>query len=58
MLRDAAHSSPPSLFGQTFGLVTIPNRYGLPPSYELHAWLWKPNPSGMFYEWNPSVSCG
>jgi hypothetical protein len=33
-----------------FGVVTSPNRYGLPPFYELHAWLWKPNPSGMFYE--------
>jgi hypothetical protein len=55
---DAAHSSPPSLFGRQFELVTSPNRYGLPPFYELHAWLWKPNPSGMFYEWNPSVSCG
>jgi hypothetical protein len=54
---DAEHSSPPSLFGHEFGLVTSPNRYGLPPFYELHAWLWKPNPSGMFYEWNPNVSC-
>ena len=55
---DAANSSPPSLFGHEFHLVTSPNRYGLPPFYELHAWLWKPNPSGMFYEWNPNVSCG
>ena len=55
---DAAHASPPSLFGHEFHLLTSPNRYGLPPFYELHAWLWKPNPSGMFYEWNPNVSCG
>jgi hypothetical protein len=55
---DAAHASPPSLFGHDFHLVTSPNRYGLPPFYELHAWLWKPNPSGTFYEWNPNVSCG
>jgi len=25
--------------------------------YELHAWIWKNNPSGVFYEWNPKVSC-
>jgi hypothetical protein len=54
---DAAHSSPPSLFGHEFGLVNSPNRYGLPPFYELHAWIWNPNPSGMFFEWNPRVSC-
>jgi hypothetical protein len=55
---DASHASPPSLFGQEFGLVPAGNRYGLPPFYELHAWIWKHNPSGMFYEWNPTVTCG
>lgn len=54
---DAGHSSRPSLFGQQFGLIPAPNRYGLPPFYELHAWLWKHNPSGMFSDWNPHVSC-
>jgi len=33
------------------------NRYGLPPFYELHAWLWKHNPAGMFDDWNPRVVC-
>jgi hypothetical protein len=54
---DATHSSPPSLFGQQFELIQSPNRYGLPPFYELHAWLWKHNPRGMFNDWNPRVSC-
>lgn len=54
---DAGHSSPPELFGHEFGLVPSPNRFGIPAFYELHAWLWKPNPSGMFFEWNPRVSC-
>jgi hypothetical protein len=54
---DAIHSSPPSLFGQQFELMPSPNRYGLPPFYELHAWIWKHNPSGMFNDWNPRVSC-
>ena len=54
---DAQSSTPPRLFGQTYHLVTSPNRYGLPAFYELHVWAWKPNPSGMFYEWNPRVSC-
>src|SRR5262249_2830659 len=54
---DARHSSPPSLFGQTFNFTDAPNRYGLPPFYSLHAWIWKNNPAGMFAMWNPDVSC-
>ncbi len=54
---DAGNASPPELFGQQFGLVPAGNRYGLPAFYELHVWIWQPNPSGMFYEWNPRISC-
>ena len=54
---DAAHSSPPSLFGHQFELLPATNRYGLPAFYELHAWIWKHNPRGLFYDWNPHVSC-
>jgi hypothetical protein len=54
---DAANDSPPTLFGKTFTLVPAGNRYSLPPFYELHAWIWRPNPSGIFMDWNPSVSC-
>jgi len=54
---DERHKRPPTLFGQRFTLVEKPNRYGLDPFYELHAWLWKPNPSGLFADYNPLVSC-
>ncbi len=54
---DAAHTAPPSLFGVKFALTIAENRYGLPPFYSLHAWVWKDNPTGMFSMWNPSVSC-
>jgi hypothetical protein len=54
---DATHASPPELFGREFELVPAGNRYGLPPFYELHAWLWKHNPAGMFDDWNPRVTC-
>jgi len=55
--EDAGNTAPPTLFGQTFELVAAGNRYGLPAFYELHAWIWKHNPSGMFEDWNPNVSC-
>jgi hypothetical protein len=48
---------PPVLFGHEFHLVDSPNRYGLPPFYELHAWIWRHNPSGTFKDWNPRIDC-
>ena len=54
---DATHSAPPSLYGHTFEAVGATNRYGIPPFYELHAWIWKHNPAGMFADWNPRVTC-
>ena len=58
---DTAHggpdAAPPSLFGQTFNFTPAGNRFGLPDFYSLHAWIWDPNPSGMFAMWNPRVSC-
>ncbi len=54
---DAKHDSPPVLFGREFELAPATNRYGLPAFYELHAWIWKHNPRGMFDDWNPHVKC-
>jgi hypothetical protein len=54
---DAHNDSPPTLFGEEFHLVPAPNRYDIPAFYELHAWIWKHNPSGLFEDWNPSVRC-
>jgi hypothetical protein len=48
---DEANSEPPQLLGQSFHLNT---NLGV---YVLHAWIWKNNPSGMFEDWNPNVSC-
>ena len=61
VLDEAEHGvgSKPSLFGHEFD----PNpgtRFGLPPFYALHAWVWKPNPTpltGIFSAWNPRVTC-
>ena len=47
----------PRLFDTPFTLVTAPNAYDLPDFYELHLWLWKTNPNGLFADWNPRVSC-
>ena len=58
VLKDAWHgASKPALFGKEFDEIPAGNRYGLPAFYALHAWLWKPNPSGILYAWNPRVDC-
>jgi hypothetical protein len=52
-------SSRPSLFGVPFD-DNDGSRYGLPPFWALHAWVWKPNPTegtGIFSQWNPRVTC-
>jgi hypothetical protein len=46
--RDA---DPPVLFGQQFQQNDVFQLWGL------HAWVWKDNPSGMFANWNPRVTC-
>jgi hypothetical protein len=46
--RDAA---PPVLFGQQFLQNDTFQLWGL------HVWVWKENPSGLFANWNPRVSC-
>ena len=54
---DGANAAPPQLFGQPFNTVAEPNRYGIPTFYELHAWVWKDNPTGVNEDWNPRVLC-
>jgi hypothetical protein len=54
---DAANKTPPTLMGQLFHYNPSPNRYGIPAFYALHVWAWRPNPDGVFADWNPRVSC-
>lgn len=48
---------PANLDGHLFSFTNAPNRYGLPPFYELHVWAWRANPTGTFADMNPAVSC-
>lgn len=48
----------PVLFGQTFDGPMEGHGPGMPWHYDLHVWLYRANPSGMFAQWNPNVSCG
>jgi hypothetical protein len=48
---------PATLGGQLFSFTGAPNRYGLDPFYELHVWSWRDNPTGIYADMNPNVSC-
>ena len=48
---------PAVLEGNLMNLVSSPNRFGLPPFYELHVWAWEHNPQGSFADWNTHVTC-
>jgi hypothetical protein len=54
---DWTGAEPPKLFGQEFSLTPAGNRYGLPPFYALHAWIFRHNPSGDLAPYNPKVDC-
>ena len=54
---DEHNDEAPSLFGVPFDETGASNRYGLPPYYSLHAWVWKQNPAGVFEDWNPDATC-
>ena len=50
----AIHSEdkePPTLFGQNY------HKNQQIEMWALHLWSEKENPNGMFYDWNPDVSC-
>jgi hypothetical protein len=55
---DPTHNSPPMLGDQVFEDKRVPDWSSPPfPNYELHVWVWKHNPSGMYNTTNPLVSC-
>ena len=47
----------PSLFGVPFDGPMLGHTPGMPIHYDLHVWLYKPNPAGIFAAWNPRVHC-
>ncbi len=49
---NAAHPGVwPTILGQPYNLNVAAGKY------TLHAWIWHPNPAGMFASFNPKLSC-
>lgn len=59
----AGHEGRPEFLGnEYFQMVENPETeameaHGFAPHYELHVWLHRENPAGMFMPFNPAVSC-
>jgi hypothetical protein len=48
----------PSLFGRIpFEGPMEGHEPGMPVHYDLHVWLYRPNPAGQLAGWNPKVTC-
>ncbi|HEX8701554.1 MAG TPA: hypothetical protein VF815_22190 [Myxococcaceae bacterium] len=47
----------PSTFGQAYDGPMPGHNPQMPVHYDLHVWLFKYNPSGLFAQWNPRVKC-
>jgi hypothetical protein len=45
-------SEPPSVLGMTMHILNPAVGF-----YLMHAWIWQPNPAGVFADWNPDVTC-
>jgi hypothetical protein len=46
-----SRSEPPTIMGQNLKRA---DSLGI---WYLHVWIWEPNPSGLFADWNPRVAC-
>ncbi|MEV4841047.1 hypothetical protein AB0K05_41555 [Nonomuraea sp. NPDC049486] len=55
--RIATVDDRPTLLGHEFQGPMGPHVDGMPIHYDLHLWIFKENPKGMFEQWNPSVKC-
>jgi hypothetical protein len=59
----AGNTAPPSFQGQTWFEMTdnpdtpVDEAHGFEPHYDLHVWLYRDSPSGVFSQFNPAVSC-
>jgi len=56
-IPSACVDSTPMLFGHEMDGPMPGHGPGQPEHYDLHEWLWEPNPSGIFEEFNPNLSC-
>lgn len=59
----AANKQPPKYRGREYNYMaddpstTQDEAHNFMPHYDLHIWLFDHNPSGLYAQWNPALSC-
>ncbi len=59
----AGNKAPPSFQGKSFDRMAddpatpVDEAHMFEPHYDLHVWLYRENPNGLFAQFNPNVSC-
>jgi hypothetical protein len=59
----AGHTAPPTFQGHAFNKMQddpateLDEAHGFEPHYDLHVWLYRENPKGMFAQFNSKVKC-
>ena len=59
----AGHAEPPTFQGHAFNRMVddpateVDEAHHFEPHYDLHVWLYKENPAGMFAQFNPAGTC-
>lgn len=60
---EAGNTSPPSFHGNEYyamvdnPLTQVDEAHGFEPHFELHFWLYRENPNGAFFPFNPRATC-
>lgn len=61
--EEAGNTTPPAFRGASYNLMEddpatpVDEAHMFEPHYDLHYWLYRPNPRGEFAQFNPDVSC-
>lgn len=61
--RSSGKKEPPTFHGEPYVLLLdkpetkVDEAHGWEPHYELHLWLFRDNPNGMYAEFSPQVTC-
>lgn len=59
----AANKQPPDYRGREYNYMAddpstaVDEAHNFTPHYDLHIWLFDHNPSGLYKQWNPALSC-
>ena len=61
--RQAGNTQPPTFHGVEYNLMEddpktkVDEAHMFEPHYDLHVWIFRDNPNGVFAQFNPNVSC-